>query len=259
MTGTYVDADTFTVVGDQTTIFVVGRAVKCDCGVDGTKYGWVLSSTYGDPNTTVNLTTDSDAITSNLTTVSWSSSLPKSLVWPFWSDGEHAEVKSMNLITFNTAAAAPDANAELNFDTTYKRIRFHDGSELRFVDPRAGAVNQDRLQLSHITIHIGSVGAGAGGNYAAFSAKETIRVQEVSVWARAEAGAVDGTVSIYDDGATIQSSAVTIAAAATIYTAALDSRLTTIAEGSTVSVYVTTNAGDGSLTDVTVDIAYYAS
>ena len=107
------------------------------------------------------------------------------------------------LIKFDTAAVAPDADGELGYDATYKRLRFYDGSELRFIDPRAGAVNQDRLELSHITIHIGSVGASAGGNYAAFSAKETMRIQEISIWARAEAGTADATVDVRDDWSTI--------------------------------------------------------
>jgi len=65
----YVDSDTFTVAGDYTSGeggFDEGRALKMDCGVDGVKYGHVLSASYSDPNTTVNLTSGSDAITSNL-------------------------------------------------------------------------------------------------------------------------------------------------------------------------------------------------
>lgn len=169
-----------------------------------------------------------------------------------------AGTRAATLIFFDTAAAAPDANAKLNYDNTYKRLRFHDGSELRFVDPRGGAVNQNRLKLAHITIHIGSVGASAGGNYAAFSAKETMRIQGISIWARAEAGTADATVDVRDDGSTILTGVTTIVAAATVYTASIAPRIATIAEGSTVSIYLTTDS-DGSLNDLTVDIAYYAS
>lgn len=66
ITATYVDADTFTVVGDLTDNFIVGRRVKLNCQGDGTKYGTVLSSAFTSL-TTVNLTTASDALTSNLT------------------------------------------------------------------------------------------------------------------------------------------------------------------------------------------------
>jgi len=72
LVATYVDANTFTVATDLTTDFAVNRKVKCDCGVDGAKYGVVSASAYGDPNTTVDLTADSDDLTSNLTAVEWS-------------------------------------------------------------------------------------------------------------------------------------------------------------------------------------------
>lgn len=79
MDATYVSATSFTVVGDQTTIFVAGRRVKCNCGVDGYDYGSIVSSSYGDPNTTVTLTTASDDITANLTSVEWSAVTPNSV------------------------------------------------------------------------------------------------------------------------------------------------------------------------------------
>lgn len=69
---TFVDADTFTVVGDLTADFVVNRKVRCNCGVDGYKYCVVSASAFPDPNTSVDLTADSDDITANLTAVEWS-------------------------------------------------------------------------------------------------------------------------------------------------------------------------------------------
>jgi len=72
ISATFVDADTFTVVGDKTANFVANRRIICDCGVDGYKYPVVLSSAWGDPNTTIELTADSDEITANLTSVEWS-------------------------------------------------------------------------------------------------------------------------------------------------------------------------------------------
>jgi len=68
LTATYVDADTFTVVGDLTTTFIVGRRVKADCGVDGYKFGTIESVSFGTV-TTVNLTATSDDLTSNLDVV----------------------------------------------------------------------------------------------------------------------------------------------------------------------------------------------
>jgi len=72
LAATYVDADTFTVSGDYTADFAINRKVRANCGVDGLKYGVVLSSSYTAPNTTVNLTADSDDLTANLTEVDWS-------------------------------------------------------------------------------------------------------------------------------------------------------------------------------------------
>jgi len=66
---TYVDADTFTVVGDQTTLFHEGRRIKADCGGDGNKFGTILSSSFSDSTTEVVLTTTSDNLTANLTVV----------------------------------------------------------------------------------------------------------------------------------------------------------------------------------------------
>ena len=47
MIATYVAANQFTVVGDRTTEFITGRRITADCGVDGTRYCTVLSSSFG--------------------------------------------------------------------------------------------------------------------------------------------------------------------------------------------------------------------
>jgi len=72
LTASYISAVQFTVTGDYTADFVTNRKVRASCGVDGYKYTVVLSSSYGDPSTTVTLITDSDDLTSNLTAVDWS-------------------------------------------------------------------------------------------------------------------------------------------------------------------------------------------
>ena len=68
LAASYIDVDTFTVSGDLTATFNVGRRVKADCGVDGIKYGTVLSSSFSSV-TTVNLSAASDNLTGNLTEV----------------------------------------------------------------------------------------------------------------------------------------------------------------------------------------------
>ena len=69
ITATYVSPSGFTVLTDRTFEFSEGRRVKADCGVDGYKFGTITSSSYGAPDTTVNLTESSDNLTSNLTEV----------------------------------------------------------------------------------------------------------------------------------------------------------------------------------------------
>ena len=65
----YVSATSFTVTSDLTAVFHAGRRVNCDCGVDGSKYGTILSSVYSSPNATIVLTAGSDDLTSNLASV----------------------------------------------------------------------------------------------------------------------------------------------------------------------------------------------
>ena len=90
LAASYVSATSFTVSDDKTTDFVPGRAVRMDCGVDGIKYGYVTSSSYSSPNTTVTLNSaESQSATSGLTSVTFSEvafqetggNLPMQLVW----------------------------------------------------------------------------------------------------------------------------------------------------------------------------------
>ena len=52
---TYISATSFTVVGASTSEFNEGRRVKAICSAVN-KYGTIVSSSYSDPNTTVNIT-----------------------------------------------------------------------------------------------------------------------------------------------------------------------------------------------------------
>lgn len=72
LAASFVDADTFLVAGDYIADFVVNRKIRGNCGVDGYKYTVVTSGSYAAPNSTVNLTADSDDLTANLTAVDWS-------------------------------------------------------------------------------------------------------------------------------------------------------------------------------------------
>jgi len=62
----YIDINSFSVIGNLTDIFIPGRNIKADCGEDGFKFGGILSTSYGDNLTTVNLTPNSDDLTNDL-------------------------------------------------------------------------------------------------------------------------------------------------------------------------------------------------
>jgi len=87
---TFVDADSFTVATDLTLNYHAGRRVKCNCGVDGFRYGTIDSSSYGAPNTTVNLSSGSDALTVNLIGLEL---LVKELIKEDW---RHYETKTIS-------------------------------------------------------------------------------------------------------------------------------------------------------------------
>lgn len=77
LSATYSTAHQFIVSGDQTNVFVGGRAFRADCGIDGTKIGYVAKSVYSAPDTTVDLVEyDSDDLTSNLVTIEVSNLKP---------------------------------------------------------------------------------------------------------------------------------------------------------------------------------------
>jgi hypothetical protein len=86
-TPTYVSATSFTLAGDQTNTFQIGRRVK-STNTGGTVYSTIVNSVYGSPNTTVTVVNDSGALDSGLSSVSLglitatSPSLPGTLTAP---------------------------------------------------------------------------------------------------------------------------------------------------------------------------------
>jgi len=69
MEAVYVSNNSFSVVGSRIADFIAGRRVKIDCGIDGTIYAVVLSSTFTAVTTVV---IDETSLTSNLTSVLYS-------------------------------------------------------------------------------------------------------------------------------------------------------------------------------------------
>jgi len=66
---TYVSATSFTIPTDVTAFYGVGRRIRMYGAIMGTFYGYVASSAYSSPNTTVTVVLDSGTLTSNLSRV----------------------------------------------------------------------------------------------------------------------------------------------------------------------------------------------
>jgi len=71
LAATYINTSQFSIVGNKVSEFIIGRRVRCNCGVDGNKYGTVEDSTSVTGITVVTLSTNSDNLTSNLTEVEY--------------------------------------------------------------------------------------------------------------------------------------------------------------------------------------------
>lgn len=67
---TYTSATSFTLVGDQTLIFQVGRRLK-SANTGGTIYSSILTSTYSAPNTTITVVNDSGSLDAGMSAVSY--------------------------------------------------------------------------------------------------------------------------------------------------------------------------------------------
>jgi hypothetical protein len=70
LTPTYVSATSFTLVGDQTTEFHVGRRLK-STNSGGTRYSRITASSYSAPDTTVTVVNDSGSLDAGLSAVSY--------------------------------------------------------------------------------------------------------------------------------------------------------------------------------------------
>ena len=66
---TYVSATSFTIPTDVTAYYTVGRRIRFYGTIMGTFYGYIVSSAFSSPNTTVTVILDSGALTSNLSRV----------------------------------------------------------------------------------------------------------------------------------------------------------------------------------------------
>lgn len=78
---TFVSSTSFTVAGDQTLVFQVGRRLKTT-NTGGTVYSTITSSVYGAPNTTVTVANDSGVLDSGLSAVSYGVISPQDTSMP---------------------------------------------------------------------------------------------------------------------------------------------------------------------------------
>lgn len=69
-TPTFVSATSFTLPGDQTSTFQVGRRIRTS-NTGGTVYSTITSSTYGAPNTTITVVNDSGVLDSGISAVAY--------------------------------------------------------------------------------------------------------------------------------------------------------------------------------------------
>jgi hypothetical protein len=102
MEAIYLSANSFKVMGNRVSEFNAGRRIKANCGLDGTKYSSVYSSSYSAPYTTVVI--DESDLTASLTSVWYSviqtgsiGSLPDHLHSSSEGDGGQLDGSSLGL------------------------------------------------------------------------------------------------------------------------------------------------------------------
>lgn len=96
----YISSNSFVVLGNLSDIFVSPIKIRADCGIDGLKFGNVLSSSWSDGTTMVILTEDSDNLTENLQFIWYE-------IQPFMDDGRpvvRADTRPLNTQTYFTDA-----------------------------------------------------------------------------------------------------------------------------------------------------------
>ena len=103
---TYISSTSFSISGNVTSEFCVGRAVRCDCGTAGTFTGYITSSTYSTSTgkTTVVVHLDAGALTSQLSSASHGNDIPTSMC-----RATQASVGGVMLATSAISVAGTDA------------------------------------------------------------------------------------------------------------------------------------------------------
>lgn len=123
---TYVSATSFTISGDHTDIFTVGRRVKCDCGASGFKNVVVASASCAIDTTVV---VSGDALDANLVSVKYGvvgrEALPEHMHTEYASISHshvQGDLTGVPRILYGSSSTPPDA-AGLPNGTIYIQIK----------------------------------------------------------------------------------------------------------------------------------------
>lgn len=132
---TFVSVTSFTVVGDQTTTFTVGRRIQTT-NTGGTIYSVVASVSFGGGLTTVNVVNDSGVLDSGLSAVMYSllnpafpsinayyvdrkgAAIASAATTNIWQNGNFAHITGTNTIRSFSSAPYPGAAIDLIFDSS---------------------------------------------------------------------------------------------------------------------------------------------
>lgn len=121
---TYISASSFSVVGDRTSEFEVGRKVKCIHDGDPTIYGVISSSVYTSV-TTIEITADTGDLTSNLTNVYYgviSSGIDSALPDHSHGAGDGGNITANKVSDFDTEVSN---NTDVAANTSARHTRAH--------------------------------------------------------------------------------------------------------------------------------------
>lgn len=142
-TPTYVSATSFTLVGDQTSTFQVGRRVKTT-NTGGTIYSTITSSTFG-ASTTIVVSNDSGSLDSGLSAVSYGIISSTNTSLPEFSRGYVVQGR-LTLTTAVPVTTGDVTAAETVYFTPFR------GNQIDLYDPNAGT--WVRYTFSELTLDV---------------------------------------------------------------------------------------------------------
>lgn len=192
---TYISTTSFTVVGDQTTIYNAGRRIRATL-TSGYVYGAVSTSTYSSV-TTVNLTSASDNLDDTLTKIYYGISADSIGSLPIHTHDNETEGGTLMLVSLSDSPSVYDDNKFLRSTAS--------GTEWATT---SGGIGTDHAELANLSYaaagHIGFASTAALDIVDADKISKVISVDEEIVRFDGTDGSVQGYTSsaptIDDDG-----------------------------------------------------------